>query len=64
MGYDQTDFGMAATAAKSDNEGDREEDEGKGGPRDEEDDCDEEADIDNKDDRLMVEPLVQFSDTL
>jgi hypothetical protein len=52
MGYDQTDFGMAATATKGDNEGDGEEGEDEGRPVDEEDDGDEAADIDNEDDNV------------
>ena len=39
-------------------------DEDEGGPGDTEDDSGEEVDIDNEDDRLMVELLVWFSDML
>ena len=44
MGYDQTNFGMAAAVVLGDNEGDGEKDEDEGGL-----DGDEEVDIDNKD---------------
>ena len=39
-------------------------DEDEGGPGDMEDDSGEEVDIDNEDDRLMVELLFWFSDML
>ena len=64
MGYDQTDFSMVASATPGNDKGNGEEGEDEGGPGDEDDDGDEEADIDKKDDKLMVEPLVQFSEAL